>query len=94
MPLAPTGLTPADGTTITTSAVTLSCAEITDAIRYDFEIGYDDGVTWHYYHTYSPTMNAQTFWPVVDNTTYRWRVRAENSFGWGEWSVWTTFDFF
>ncbi len=94
IPPVPTGLTPADSATITTSAVTLSCAAITDAIEYEFEIGYDDGVTWQYYYTYSAITNSQTFWPVIDNTTYRWRARAENSFGWGEWSVWTTFDFF
>jgi hypothetical protein len=93
-PSAPTGLDPADGAAIISSAVILSCAAITDAIQYDFEIWYGDGVTWRYYYTYTATISSQTFWPVVDNTTFRWRVRAENAYGWGDWSAWNTFEFF
>jgi hypothetical protein len=93
-PPAPTDLNPPDGETIATSAVTLSCAVIADAFQYEFEIWYEDGSTWQYYYTYTPSIPSQTFWPAVDNTTYRWRVRAENVNGVGEWSVWTTFNFF
>ncbi|MFQ5544754.1 MAG: hypothetical protein ACE5FE_02130 [Acidiferrobacterales bacterium] len=93
LPPAPTGLAP-DGTTITTSAVALSANAITDATRYQFEIEYWDGVAWRYYYTYAPASNAQTFWPVYANSQYRWRVRAQNQEGWGEWSAWASFNFF
>jgi hypothetical protein len=93
-PPAPTGMNPPDGQTITTSAVTLSCAAIANAFRYDFEIWHDNGGAWQYYYTYSPATPSQTFWPAVDNTVYRWRVRAENESGVGTWSVWSTVNFF
>ncbi len=91
VPPAPTGLNPPDGHTIATAAVTLSCAGIADAVQYDFEIWYDNGGTWQYYYTYSPAAPSQTFWPAVNDTAYRWRVRAENENGAGAWSIWRTF---
>ena len=93
VPPPPTGLNPPDGSTITASSVTLSCNAIADAIQYDFEIQYDSGGTWKYYYTYSPATPSQTFWPAVHNTAYRWRVRAENEVGVGEWINWRTFNF-
>jgi hypothetical protein len=93
VPPAPSGLTPPDGQTITTASVTLSCDAIADVFQYEFEIWYHDGSTWKYYYTYSPATSSQTFWPAVDDTSYRWRVRAENDIGVGEWSVWSTFNF-
>ncbi|MFQ5938209.1 MAG: GH25 family lysozyme, partial [Acidiferrobacterales bacterium] len=92
VPPAPTELAP-DDATITTSAVSLSVAAITDATLYEFVIEYGDGFNWQYYYTYSSTDNAQTFWPAFDGTQYRWRVRAQNAYGWGEWSTWATFNF-
>ncbi|MEE9598006.1 MAG: GH25 family lysozyme [Acidiferrobacterales bacterium] len=92
-PPAPTGLTP-NGTTITTSAVTLSANAIANTTGYEFEIGYWDGGAWRYYYTYAPANNTQTFWPVYANRQYRWRVRAQNQEGWGAWSTWATFNFF
>jgi len=79
--------------TITTTSVTLSCAAIADAIQYDFEIWYDKDGAWQYYYTYSPATSLQTFWPTVDNTDCRWRVRAENENGVGAWSGWRTFNY-
>jgi hypothetical protein len=93
LPPAPGGLTPADGTTITTGSVTLACNAIVDALQYEFEIWYDNGGTWQYYFTYAPAGPSQTFWPAVDNTAYRWRVRAENAVGVGAWSDWSIFNF-
>ncbi len=92
-PPAPTGLDPSDDATITTSSVTLTVDPIADATLYDFEIEYLNGSTWTYYHTYSSTEPSQTFWPVHDDTPYRWRARAQNEHGWGPWSGWATFNF-
>jgi hypothetical protein len=92
-PAAPTGLSPAGGQTITTSSVTLTCDPITDASQYEFEIHYMDGVEWRYYFTYSSSTNSQTFWPAYDDAPYRWRVRANNGYGWGAWSADAEFNF-
>jgi hypothetical protein len=93
LPAAPTGLSPDGGQTITTSSVTLSCDPITDAIQYEFEISYSEGVEWLYYYSYSSSTNSQTFWPAHDDTAYRWRVRASNGHGWGAWSAEADFNF-
>jgi hypothetical protein len=93
VPTAPTGLRPDGGEVITTTSVTLALDTIADATRYEFDIQYSDGTTWRHYYTYTRTTSAQTFWPVFDDTEYRWRARAENAMGWGAWSAWAGFDF-
>lgn len=92
-PPAPTGLSPDNGQTITTSSVTLSCNAISGATVYQFEIGYWDGGAWQSYYTYTSSTNSQTFWPAYDDTAYRWRVRAQNAHGWGAWSAYADFNF-
>ncbi len=58
-PFAPTGLSLADGATITTSSVvTLSCNTVANAFAYEFEIWYSNGGTWSYYYTYSSNNNS------------------------------------
>ncbi len=93
LPPEPSGLSPAGGVQITTSSVTLSCQPISGALRYDFQIEYLRSGAWLDYHTYRTTERFKTFWPYRDGTRYRWRVRAQNQFGWGEWSVWAYFYF-
>ena len=92
-PPAPTDLSPDGGERITTSSVTLRADTVADATGYEFEIGYQVDDTWLYYYTYAVATNAQTFWPVYDDTAYRWRVRAQNAQGWSPWSAWASFDF-
>jgi hypothetical protein len=92
-PSAPTGLNPDNGQTITTSSVTLSCSPISGASLYEFEIDYWDGSAWQYYYTYTSGMASQTFWPNVPSTSYRWRVRAQNAYGWSAWSAYADFYF-
>lgn len=95
LPPAPTLSSPPDGAVFAagSSSVTLAVEAIAGSTQYDFEIGYWDGVSWRSYYTYSPSTPSQTFWPAYADTSYRWRARAENSFGAGEWSVWSHFDF-
>jgi hypothetical protein len=93
LPPAPTGLSPTNGVTITTSSVTLSCNPVADASQYEFEIHYWNGSSWQYYYTYGPSTSAQTFWPSVHGTSYQWRVRAQNGAGWGPWSAPAEFHF-
>jgi hypothetical protein len=92
-PPAPTGLSPDNGVTITTSSVTLSCNAISDATQYQFEIHYWSGSAWQYYYTYTSSTSSQTFWPSVHGTSYQWRVRAQNAHGWGAWSAYADFYF-
>ncbi|MCZ6917002.1 MAG: fibronectin type III domain-containing protein, partial [Gemmatimonadetes bacterium] len=93
VPAAPTGLSPDNGQRFPSgSSVTMSSNPITGASDYDFEIDYSSGGTWKDYYTYTGKTHSRTFWPVYNNTSYRWRVRAKNASGWGEWSVWATFD--
>ena len=92
-PSAPTGLSPDEAQTITTSSVTLTCDPIADASQYEFEIHYSDGAEWQYYYTYTSSTNSQIYWPAYDDTSYQWRVRASNSYGWGVWSADAEFNF-
>jgi hypothetical protein len=92
-PPAPTGLSPNNGQTITTSSVTLSSNAVSGATQYQFEIYYWTGSAWQYYYTYTPSTSSQAFWPSSHQTTYQWRVRAHNSYGWGAWSAYADFYF-
>jgi hypothetical protein len=89
----PAGLSPSGGQQISTSAVTLSCYPIAGATKYEFEIEYRRSGEWTEYHVYRAAENSKTFWPYVENSRYRWRVRAQNTAGWGERSVWAYFVF-
>jgi hypothetical protein len=93
LPPEPWGLSPSGGQQISTSAVTLSCYPIAGATNYEFEIEYQKSGEWTEYHTYRAIENSKIFWPYVENTRYRWRVRAQNGVGWGERSVWAYFVF-
>ncbi|NIR45477.1 MAG: hypothetical protein GWN99_13805 [Gemmatimonadetes bacterium] len=92
-PPAPTGLSPSGGATITTASVTLSADAVAGATGYQFAIQYESGGVWRTYYTYTSDDNTQTFWPVYDDTKYRWRIRAGNAHGWSAWSGWARFDF-
>jgi hypothetical protein len=93
VPAVPTGLSPNNGQTITTSSVTMSVSAISGATKYDFKIEHLSGTEWRTYYTYSTSTNSQTFWPVYDNRSYRFSVRAQNATGWSTWSNWATFYF-
>jgi hypothetical protein len=92
-PTAPTLLSPPDGAVVTTSSVTLAVEPIAGAIRYELEIDYWNGSAWQTYFTYRPSTSSQTFWPAFPNSAYRWRARAENVYGLGDWSSFRHFDF-
>ena len=86
----PTSLSP-DGTTVTTSSVTLSCAPVTSATSYQFAIESASGTSWVAYYTYSSTSPSRAFYPQTRNEDYRFRVRAMVSSAWGDWSSYATF---
>lgn len=90
---APTGSSPSAEKRIWGDDVTMSCDAVSGASDYEFEIDYYDGTGWRGYYVYETGDNAKTFWPYVDNTPYRWRVRAYTSSGWTDYSRWNVFLF-
>ena len=92
-PEAPSGLSPADGDRVTTDGVEISVAPVSGASSYQFEITYYIDGTFRDYYTYASRSARRSFWPSVDRKVYRWRARARNQNGWGEWSSWAQFEF-
>lgn len=92
-PGTPSGLTPNNWISVSTSAVPLDWVDVSGASSYEVEILYWTGSSWATYYTYTPSSSAQTFWPQVHFTYYAWKVRAKNSTGAGSWSGWAYFYF-
>jgi hypothetical protein len=90
-PPPPTGLHP-NGGTIDAASVELGCDPIDDALEYEFVMEYQSG-GWTDYETSSSTTNSKIFSLQHDNTGYRWKVRARNQHGWGDFSGWAAFDY-
>jgi hypothetical protein len=88
---APVGLSPTAGERIYTDSVTLTCGAVAGAGTYEFDIQYHDGQIWRDYYTYEPDTAAKTFWPYVEDTAHRFRVRAYTSAGWTDYSAWSVF---
>jgi hypothetical protein len=84
----PTGLWPADQTTVSGASVNLSWNPIAGCDNHHIYVEYWNGSTYLYYYSWYSGSSASsfTFWPQFKNTWYRWWVRAHNSAGWGEWS--------
>jgi len=94
-PPAPTGLFPASGTTVSTSYAKLMAASIPYATSWQHAIESWDaaGQRWAPYYTWTATVPFRKISPAWANRYYRLRVRASNAYGWGAWSVWSTFAF-
>ncbi len=88
---APTGLAPSGGT-ISGDSVTLSCADVAGAVRYEFSLETVAAGTARPYYTYDKTAPQVTFWPQVHGVTYRFQVRADAGAGFGPWSAPSSFD--
>jgi hypothetical protein len=91
-PPAPTGLSPDGGQEFPNgSSVTMTSDPISGATQFEFAIEHDAGGTWATYYTYTSTTSSFTFWPQYDDREYRFRMRAENAYGWGPYSAWAVF---
>lgn len=90
---APGGLSPTNSEHVWTDDVTVSCDSVSGASKYEFEIQYHDGQIWRDYYTYSPKSSRKSIWPYVEDTAYRFRVRAYTSSGWTDQSSWSVFLF-
>jgi hypothetical protein len=91
-PPAPTGLYPDGGQEYPNGgSVTMSSDPISGATQFEFEIEHDAGGVWATYYTYTSDTSSFTFWPQYDDREYRFRMRAENTYGWGPHSTWAVF---
>ncbi len=86
----PGSLSP-DGTTITTSSVTLSASAVANATSYQLAIESKSAGTWTSYYTYTTTSSTKTFAPQPRGRDYRFRVRAMVGGTYGGWSSYATF---
>jgi hypothetical protein len=69
----------------------MSSDPIDGSTQFEFANEHDAGGTWATYYTYTSDTSSFTFWPQYDDREYRFRMRAENAFGWGPHSAWATF---
>jgi hypothetical protein len=89
----PTGLAPAGGT-LAGPGVTLSCAPVASATRYELAIESRlASGAFTPYVTYKTSAPQKTFYPQLHKTSYRFRVRAEVGGLFGGWSSFASFDF-
>ncbi len=73
---APGSVSPAGGT-ISSPDVELDWSRVEGAVHYDVHFMYSRQGVWTEYHTWTGRRGESfTVWPQVDNTNYRWRVRA------------------
>jgi len=89
----PGALWPSGGASVGTQDVTLSWSAVDGAGGYEVSIEWSNKGLWQDYYTYNPSAAKTTFWPQVDATKYRWRVRAKMGAGNGAWSTWAEFWF-
>lgn len=92
-PDAPEGLQPDDGAQIWSDSLVMSVDPIAGATRYRFDVDYWDGVQWRAYYEFDERESSKRLWPYLDDNAYRFRVQAQNSMGWGEYSDWRVFLF-
>ena len=71
----------------------MSCASVSGATSYTFDIQYVHSGSWASYYTYTTSTNSKTFWPQVTGTSYRFRVKATNANGDSSWSGWASFSY-
>jgi len=89
----PAIVAPVDGSTISTSNVTLSCSAVTSATSYQFAIQSQSGSNWVPYYTYTASKTSQTFYPQTHGIGYRWQARAMVGGVWGAWSTYAAFQY-
>ncbi len=90
-PRVPTELAPQwpnDGWVRNGPSVTLTWKPVVGAVRHHVRVEYWNGSSYRYYYDwYTSSGNGSfTFWPVVKNSWFRWRVQSETSSGWSDWS--------
>lgn len=98
-PVAPGGLAPTGGATVTRQDVLLVWSPCGSASEYEVQIQYQaPDNSWRFYFTYNETVPNKTFFPCSSqapaapcNANFRFRVRARTAGAWGPYSAWATF---
>ncbi|HSD64131.1 MAG TPA: Omp28-related outer membrane protein [Ignavibacteriaceae bacterium] len=92
IPLQVNLLLPEDGTTLNGDTVQCIWATGTPLVtNYWFELATDSMFTMNYFVDSTLTDTSIVLTHLNNNTTYWWRVRAQNNIGWGEFSSARTF---
>jgi len=91
-PIAPSLVSPADGTTIYTNSPTLAWNAVDSAFEYDVQVSTSSDFSTTVASKSHCTTNSLALKNLSNATTYYWRVRAYNTRGVGPWSQ--TYSFF
>ena len=92
-PPAPGGLYPTDGSAVSLDYAKIMSATIPLATQYQLAVERWSGSAWIAYYTWSNPNAFVKFFPTTKNALYRFRARAKNAHGFGEWSTWSSFDY-
>jgi hypothetical protein len=92
-PPAPADLYPVDGQVIHWDYAKVMSGTIPRATQYQLAIEHWNGSAWVAYYTYGSADAYVRFSPAMPNSIYRFRVRALNAHGWGDWSSFSAFDY-
>lgn len=85
------GLWPDNDILIETDYIRPTAIPSREATGYEIAIEHWNGTAFRSYMTMSRSVADLTFFPVLRDRPYRWRIRAENVHGFGEWTDWATF---
>jgi hypothetical protein len=86
VPDVPVLSSPATNTTSTASAVTLTWGAASRAVTYELQVSTDAGFSSFMVYVGSITGTSYSITGLANNTTYYWRVRADNGDGVSAWS--------
>jgi hypothetical protein len=94
VPAAPRVDYPADGSVVGLDYVKLMSSTVPRATQYQLALELWDGSKkFNTYYTWTVPDGFLKTNPVKHNAIYRFRARAKNALGWGEWSAYSTFDY-
>jgi hypothetical protein len=92
-PPAPGGLYPVDGQVIGWDYAKVMSDTVPRATGYQLAVERWTGSAFVAYYTFSSPDAYVRFYPTAKNAIYRFRVRAMNAHGWGDWSSFSSFDY-
>ena len=94
VPPAPERLWPATGTVTRLDYTKLMSSVVPGATRYQFALERYTGTRWVSYYTWTTANAFRSVYPSSSllGFVYRFRARAQNARGYGEWSPWAQFD--